>query len=95
MLPGMEAWAVQQAAKPPPEKHYSGKIVASSYERYRGGAAVARRWGGAGTVTRFYVFFKEDEHDPNKWEKIEGFGPTPGDRKTFAIEEFKRRKGLA
>lgn len=65
------------------------KIVATSFERYNGGIRVKRAHGSS-TVTRFYVHFADEEHDPSKWKKVEGFGPTPGDRKTDAI----RRSGL-
>lgn len=68
------------------------RIEASSYERYNGGARAKRMYGGS-TITRFYVHFAEDRNDPSKWEKIEGYGPTPGDRKTYAINEFIRRRG--
>jgi hypothetical protein len=65
------------------------KIKASSFERYNGGARIKRQYGSS-TVTRFYVYREEDEHDPSKWVKVEGYGPTPGDRKTDAI----RKSGL-
>ena len=66
------------------------KIEASSYERYNGGVATKRAYGSS-TVTRFFVYFAEDRNDPSKWQKIEGRGRTPGDRKTAAINEFLRR----
>jgi hypothetical protein len=65
------------------------KIVASSFERYNGGARVKREHGSS-TVTRFYVHFARDRDDPSKWKTVEGYGRTPGDRKTDAI----RRSGL-
>jgi len=64
-------------------------IKAVSYERYNGGVRIKRAYGSS-TVTRFFVFRAEDEKDPSKWLKVEGYGPTPGDRKTDAI----RRSGL-
>lgn len=67
------------------------RIIATSYERYNGGARTKRMYGSS-TVTRFYVHFAEDARDPSKWEEIEGYGPTPGDRKTHAINEFVRRR---
>jgi hypothetical protein len=66
------------------------KVVATSYERYNGGARTKRMYGGS-TITRFFVHYAEDRNDPLKWEKIEGYGPTPGERKTYAIQEFLRR----
>ncbi len=63
------------------------KILAKSFERYNGGAAV-KRLHGSSTVTRFYVYV--DGTPPDGWKVVEGFGPTPGDRKTDAI----RRSGL-
>lgn len=41
-------------------------------------------------VTRFYVYRSEDKNDAGKWLKVEGYGKTPGERKTDAI----RRSGL-
>ncbi len=66
------------------------KVVASSTERYNGGVRIKRMYGSS-TVTRFFVHFADDAGDPSKWEKIEGYGKTPGERKTFAMEEFRRR----
>jgi hypothetical protein len=67
----------------------NGKIIASSFQRYNGGVRIKRLYGSS-TVTRFYVFREEDRNDASKWLEVEGFGPTPGDRKTDAI----RRSGL-
>ncbi len=69
--------------------HRNGKIIASSFQRYNGGVRIKRLYGSS-TVTRFYVFREEDRNDASKWLVVEGFGPTPGDRKTDAI----RRSGL-
>lgn len=66
-------------------------IEASSFQRYNGGVRVKRQYGSS-TVTRFYVFFKDERDDPSKWVEIEGYGPTPGDRKTYAINRFVERK---
>ena len=63
------------------------KIIAHSFERYNGGVRV-KRLHGSSTVTRFYVY--REGTDPKDWKVVEGFGPTPGDRKTDAI----RRSGL-
>lgn len=60
-------------------------IKAVSESRYNGGAAIKRKYGSS-TVTRFYVW---DEKTPNDTKLIEGFGPTPGDRKTDAIRRFE------
>lgn len=65
-----------------------GKILAHSFERYNGGVRI-KRLHGSSTVTRFYVYREEDEKDPSKWRKIEGYGPTPGDRKTDAIRRYQ------
>jgi hypothetical protein len=68
------------------------KVEASSTERYNGGVRIKRLWGSS-TVTRFYVHYADDRHDPSKWMKIEGYGKTPGDRKTYAINQFRKLKG--
>ncbi len=76
------------------EEHHRGgvgaevmteKIKAVSMYRYRGGAAEKRLYGGQGTVTEFYIYFG-DEKEP---VKMMGHGPTPGQRKTDAIERAK------
>lgn len=61
-------------------------LVAVSFERYNGGVRVKRRWGSS-TVTRFWVYRKEDASDPKKWLTITAFGRTPGERKTDAIRQ--------
>lgn len=68
----------------------STKVVATSFERYNGGVRIKRLWGSS-TVTRFIVHYVGD--DPSKWMKIEGYGKTPGDRKTYAMNEFRRAHG--
>ncbi len=60
-------------------------LDAISMERYRGGGRIARLYGGQGTVTRFSVFAVVHRHDYSKHLTVEGFGPTPGERKTFAM----------
>jgi hypothetical protein len=85
---GEIVWSWQQR----PEYNSQGgkrKIVAHSFERYNGGVRIKRQYGSS-TVTRFYVYYAGDEKDPSKWKIVEGYGPTPGDRKTDAI----RRSGL-
>lgn len=64
-----------------------GKIVAVSHERYNGGIAIKRKYGSS-TVTRFYVC---DSDIPGSAVLIEGYGPTPGDRKTDAMRKFSAR----
>jgi len=65
------------------------KIVATSYERYNGGVRIKRLYGSS-TVTLFFVHYARDAKNASAWKKVEGYGPTPGDRKTDAI----RRSGL-
>lgn len=60
------------------------KVIATSIERYNGGIAVKRKYGSS-TVTRFLVYY---EGSVESWKNIEAYGPTPGDRKTFAINRF-------
>lgn len=67
------------------------KIIATSFERYNGGIR-AKRLYGSSTITRFYVHLKAE--DVSLWEVIEVGGPTPGERKTKAIEKYKRLKGI-
>lgn len=62
------------------------KIKAVSMYRYRGGAREKRLYGGQGTITEFWVYF-DDEKEPLR---VMGHGPTPGDRKTYAIEKAKQ-----
>lgn len=65
------------------------KIIAVSIQRYNGGIRIKRAYGSS-TVTKFYIFRASDEHNPVKWKTVEGYGRTPGDRKTDAI----RRSGI-
>jgi hypothetical protein len=90
-LVGLNLWRRYERRTPLLPNPVSGgsKIVASSYERYNGGAKIKRQYGSS-TVTRFYVYREEDKDDASKWLKVDGYGPTPGDRKTDAI----RRSGL-
>lgn len=87
----MESWLARGTTEAPggSEKaaHDFGKVEATSKERYNGGARIKRMYGSS-TVTRFYVHYKSDRKDPSKWMTIEGYGPTPGDRKTDAIRKF-------
>jgi len=70
------------------------KIKASSYGRYNGGVKAKRAYG-SNAVTQFYVYLAENEHEPKAWSKIEAKGPTPGDRKTIAIEYFRALQDAA
>lgn len=71
----------------------SCKIFATSIERYSGGAAERRRYGGQGTITRFLVGCEGSE--ASTWVKIEGHGASPSARKADAIQQYKTSKGLA
>jgi hypothetical protein len=61
------------------------KLFATSFERYNGGVRI-KRLHGSSTVTRFYV--GEKGSNPSTWEIIEAYGPTPGDRKTYALNKY-------
>ena len=65
--------------------------VANSYQRYNRRRAREAAIRLQHQVTKFYVYRAEDKDDPSKWMKLDGYGRTPGDRKTDAI----RRSGLA
>ena len=63
------------------------KLKASSFQRYNGGAAHKRRWGSS-TITRFYVWRSpEDDDNAKAWLVVEGYGKTPGERKTDAMRK--------
>lgn len=63
-------------------------VTAISNTRHRASPSERRLHGGS-TVTRFYVHFSDAPTGPgNPIREIEGYGPTPGDRKTFAIRKF-------
>lgn len=64
------------------------KVIATSISRYNGGVAIKRKHGSS-TVTTFRLYREEDANDPSKWREMEGYGPTPGDRKTDAIRKFE------
>lgn len=66
----------------------SDPVVAVSFERYRATAAQRRAHGG-GTVTRFYVYRRSEEGDASRYAVVEGFGRTPGERKTDAIRRYE------
>jgi len=69
-----------------------GKIFAQSESRYNGGARVKRQYGSS-TVTKFLVGVQGSP--ASSWVEIDGYGKTPGDRKTFAMSEYARRYGDA
>ena len=64
-------------------------IFADSQERWRATAS-ERRIHGGNTVTRFLVGFVGSA--PSAWVAIKGYGPTPGERKTYAMRECARRQ---
>jgi hypothetical protein len=68
-------------------------ILAHSSNRYNGGVAAKRKYGSS-TLTEFIVYLSADRDDPSKWATITTGGKTPGERKTAAIAEFKRQRGL-
>jgi hypothetical protein len=55
------------------------KLTAVSKERWRATAAERRRWGGR-AVTEFYV----TRSDTGETRLAVGYGPTPGQRQSFA-----------
>jgi len=61
---------------------------------YRGGAAVARRYGGAGTVTVYSFLLPGGVRS-----RVDAFGPTPADRtacaKAYVEIELLRRAGAS
>lgn len=62
-----------------------GQLVAWSWHRWRASAAERRAYGGP-TVTRFVLRPKgADPNDSRLWRWFNGFGPTPGERRTWAI----------
>jgi hypothetical protein len=79
------------AATKPTNRH---EVSVSSQERYRGGAAEARKHGGSGTVTKFLI------RDPNKpggkeFHEYHGHGASPGARKTHALKQHAEKHGIA
>lgn len=69
----------------------AGKIIATSSSRYNGGVAAKRKYGSS-TITTFVIYREENASDASKWEYVEGYGPTPGDRKTDAIKRFQEQE---
>jgi len=94
-LPGSQKAAsaapVPRSVAPVPAAKPKGKVavLAVSKDRHRASASERRMYGGA-AVTDFYVYRRETKNDPSKWKVVRGYGRTPGERKTFAIE----RSGL-
>jgi hypothetical protein len=70
----------------------SNKVFAVSENRYRASAAERRAYGGK-TVTEFLVGFVGS--DAATWVRINGYGPTPGERKSFAIASFLKLQANA
>ena len=65
-------------------------VSAVSGERYRGGAAEKRQYGGSGTITKFHI------HDPQtgKHHVYEGHGPSPSARRENALQQHARAVGV-
>lgn len=62
------------------------KLQASSMYRWRATASERRLYGGA-TVTEFLV---EDRDQPGvPGIMVKGYGPTPGERKTYAMQQAR------
>lgn len=59
-------------------------IVLTSKTRYNGGVKVKRQFGSS-TITEFWV-----EIDGKlQTNTVLGYGPTPGDRKTYALKKVQ------
>lgn len=65
------------------------KLEAHSLNRYRASAAERRQYGGI-TTTEFIVTRK----DTGEMMTVMGYGKTPGERKTFAMNEARRKWNL-
>ncbi len=61
------------------------KLFAVSQNRYRASALERRLYGG-NTVTQFLIGVEGS--DPKTWENVMGYGPTPGNRKTYALRAY-------
>ena len=70
-----------------PREREHMKIFAESINRWRATVAEKQLYGGA-TVTEFLVGV-EGSHS-STWQKIIGYGSTPGERKTYAIKQFNK-----
>jgi len=66
--------------------HAGPKLFASSQERWRATAEQRRLYGGK-TVTRFYI--GEVGSGAETWKTVEGYGDSPGKRKTFALNRYR------
>ncbi len=66
------------------------KLFAQSVERYYGGVAEKRRYGGTGAVTVFLV--GEEGSDAKAWYRITGHGASPSARKADALRQFREKK---
>jgi hypothetical protein len=65
------------------------KITAVSKDRYRATAAERRQYGGS-TITEFYV----TRQDTDETKVFTGYGKTPGERKTYAMQVARGFWGL-
>lgn len=72
------------------KNHTDRKVEAISEYRYRATANERRLYGG-NTVTDFMVYFSDE--GPGKSTRIRGYGKTPGERKTNAIQKFRAQRG--
>lgn len=59
------------------------KLVTVSMYRHNGGIRVKRTYGSS-TVTTFTVYRPEDRDIYSRHVTIDAYGPTPGDRSTYA-----------
>lgn len=62
------------------------KLFADSVTRWRATAAERRLHGGK-TVTQFLV--GEVGSPASTWRRVNGYGPTPGERRTDAIRSYR------
>ena len=63
-------------------------MKATSYERYNGGIAVKRKYGSS-TVTRFMIDCVQSDGTAT-CVIFDGYGKTPGERKTYAMNEARK-----
>lgn len=66
------------------------KISAVSKDRYRASAAERRQYGG-NAVTEFWV----TRADTDETIVVTGYGKTPGERKTYAMNVAIKKWGLS
>ena len=75
--------------KQPAQSAPKQQLFAQSMERYNGGVRIKRQFGSS-TVTVFMVGVEGSQ--PGTWVKIEGYGATPGARKTYALEVWRLKE---